>query len=99
MEHRHYRRRAARVALELWRNGDLVGRFETRNIAPEGAFVETGPNDLEPYELVTIVVRDRERRRLYQLRAMVVHRSQEGAGLLYEVEVPALYRRLVDEAA
>lgn len=94
MEHRYHRRRPARVPVELWRGDELLGRFETRNIAPEGAFVETGPSDLDSYDLLTLVVRDRHGRRAHQTRAMVVHCSEEGAGLLYETEAPVVYRYL-----
>ncbi|NIR89110.1 MAG: hypothetical protein GWN09_02255 [Gammaproteobacteria bacterium] len=85
------------MAVELWRDDNLLGHFETRDIAPEGAFVETGPTEVEPYELLTLVLRNRKGQRVQQLRAMVVHRSEEGAGLLYEAEAPALYRRLTRE--
>lgn len=84
---------AARVPLELWRGGERLGRFETRNIALEGAFVETGAQDLEPYEIVTVVVPGRDGHLSHRMLAMVVYRSLEGVGLLYEAEAPELYHR------
>ncbi|NIR31113.1 MAG: PilZ domain-containing protein [Gammaproteobacteria bacterium] len=94
MEHRYHQRKSAHGEVELWRGDDLLGRFETRDVSLEGAFVKAEAKELETYDVVTVVVHDRRGGPLHRTLAMVVHQSQEGTGLLYEAEAPDLYRCL-----
>lgn len=95
MEDRRYPREAVSLSVELWRDHINLGRFKTRDIGTEGIFVETGPIDLHPYDFVTVILGPhRGGRRKREVMGLVVHRSNEGVGLMCQAENLGLHRAL-----
>jgi len=85
MEHRYAARRALRLDVDLYRRDELLGRFKTRNINDGGVFIETGAlglrrNDVMKVSFVTDSTGNQQRR---SLKAMVVHRSTDGTGMMF----------------
>lgn len=107
MEHRCYSRHTLSVPVEIWVDELFVGRFSTRDISMGGVFVETGPVAPNPYDIVILRFRFKQpttRGRVasqqcepptdHSLSALVVHRSDDGIGLMYIDEHPSFYQRL-----
>lgn len=107
MEHRCYSRHTLSVPVEVWVDEMSVGCFSSRDISMGGVFLETGPVAPNPYAIVTLRFRFRQpgtRRRCAPqerefsgdcgVSALVVHRCDEGIGLMYIHEHPSFYRRL-----
>lgn len=91
MENRFSVRKPAAVGVELYQGRSRVGRFKARNISLEGMFVETGPIDLYPSDLIDVTLTiDRERTAKHEVRAVVVHHTAEGIGLMFRDYQPAL---------
>ncbi|NIR31932.1 MAG: PilZ domain-containing protein [Gammaproteobacteria bacterium] len=84
MDHRCLRREAHRFRVELWSGSDSLGCFTTRDVSPEGAFVETGPVDFRAHEMVTVSFHlESAGISRHDVPALVVHCSDEGLGLMY----------------
>jgi anti-anti-sigma regulatory factor len=86
MEHRYGSRIDLAMDVDLAVEDSPLGHFPTRNIGDGGMFVETGPIDLQPNDLVRLQLRLNGRRR--RLSALVVHRSENGVGLMLMAEDP-----------
>ncbi len=104
MEHRYATRKPLRLDVELYHRDELLGCFKTRNINDWGVFVETeglglNRNDVMKVSFVTDCNGDEPP---CSLKAMVVHHSQDGAGLMFfGADSASLHARkaLLDAAA
>jgi len=85
MEHRLHIRRLFRIGVELYKRGEFIGRFDTRDIDPGGVFVETRRLNLRLNAMMTLrfVVDRKDNLESRILKAMVVHQSHEGVGLMF----------------
>jgi len=94
-EHRLHRRVPLRLEVEVRQGPKCLGRFATRDAGPEGAFVETGPHALRPYDVVRLTFRlGRDWRQAYEVPGLVVHCTDEGIGILHAADNPAFAERL-----
>ena len=102
MENRYSVRKPMALDVELHRGRRSVGRFKARNISLEGMFVETGPINLYPGDLTDITLAiGREGRSEHEARAVVVHHTDEGIGLMFRDYQPDLlaFLRFLSSAA
>ncbi len=83
MNHRCFVRTRLRLPVMVYKQGRFIGRFETRDVDPEGAFIEMQMTDLEPNDIVELnfLVRGGERCGC-RLFAGVVRLDFDGAGLI-----------------
>lgn len=84
MDCRCHRRECLRLRVELWSGSECLGCFMTRDVSPEGAFVETGPVDVRAHEMIALSYHlGSTGAGRHELPALVIHRSDEGMGLMY----------------
>lgn len=102
MENRYSARNPLAVDVELHHGRTTIGTFKVRNISLEGMFVETGPINLYPSDLIdaTLTI-GHERVAEHEVRAVVVHHTEDGIGLMFRDYQPALlgFLQLVSRAA
>ena len=102
MENRFSARKPVALEVDLHQGRIRFGTFKARNISLEGMFVETGPINLYPSDLIdaTLTV-GRESTARHEIRAVVVHCTEEGVGLLFRDYEPALlgFLRLLSSVA
>ncbi len=91
MENRYSARNPAALDVELHHGRTSFGTFKVRNISLEGMFVDTGPIHLYPSDLIdaTLAV-GRNSTATHEVRAVVVHHTDEGIGLMFRDYEPAL---------
>jgi len=94
-EHRHNPRVNVPLDVEISCGGRHLGHYRTRDLSFEGMFLETGPVDLQVNDLISLHLT--ANRQSHRLRAVVVHRSDAGLGVMLLGENPG-YCRLVLEA-
>jgi hypothetical protein len=104
MEHRYATRKPLRLDVDVYHRDELLGRFKTRNINDGGVFVETGTHRLRRSDVVRVSFVTGRSPDLPRssLKAMVVHRTGNGAGMMFlGVDSASLQTRraLVDLAA
>lgn len=84
------------VALEATLHHPQYGQFhcDTRNIAPEGAFVSAPSRDIPKNAIVTLVVHlsAGKTRIAHRIKAMVVHHDNDGLGLMFLKPNPSFYQ-------
>jgi hypothetical protein len=80
MEHRYSPRVQGALGVEIFSKGRRLGRCRTRDVSFDGMFLETGPVDLQVNNLLTLHLRANGRS--HRLRAVVVHHSHAGVGVL-----------------
>ena len=95
MERRYGPREPVSLEVEIYRGQHKVGRFKSRDIGFEGMFVATKHLGLEVGGLVNV----RLTHKLpdidgYTLRAVIVHRSNAGVGLMFADDDPIFFRVL-----
>lgn len=97
MERRYGPRKPVSLDVEIYRGQCKLGRFKSRDIGFEGMFVATKHLGLDVGELVT--VRLSLKLKLsdidgYTLRAVIIHRSNGGVGLMFADDDPIFFRVL-----
>jgi hypothetical protein len=101
MNHRCSIRIPLRVEVTLSQHGSAMGRYVTRDIDSDGAFVETGGAALYPNDIVELTIAAPRANPCHvSIRAMVVRRTEMGVGLLFTSYTPDFYQqigRLIDE--
>jgi hypothetical protein len=90
MENRYSTRKPIALDVELHHGHTRFGTFKVRNISLEGMFVETGPLNLYPGDLIDASLTLRESTGKHEIRAVVVHHTDEGIGLMFRDYDPAL---------
>lgn len=91
MENRYTARKRVALDVELHHGRTSFGTFKVRNISLEGMFVETGPLNLYPSDLIDATLSiGREATDKHDIRAVVVHHTDEGIGLMFRDYDPAL---------
>lgn len=102
MENRYTARKPVALDVELHHGRASFGTFKARNISLEGMFVETGPVNLYPSDLIdaTLVIGP-DPAATHEVRAVVVHHTDEGIGLMFRDYEPALlgFLRFLSPAA
>lgn len=85
MERRYGPREPVNLDVTIYREKRKLGSFESRDIGLEGIFVAAQHPDLGVGECITLQlsldVSDRDS--CYPIRAIVVHRSNDGIGLMF----------------
>ena len=95
MNHRCSVRIPLRVEVTLFRHGNDLGHYMTRNIDGNGAFVETRGLVLHPNDILELEIRlPRENPGHVAVKAMVVRDTATGAGLLFTKCSPELARQI-----
>jgi hypothetical protein len=91
MENRYSTRKTVALDVELHHGRTSFGTFKARNISLEGMFVETGPINLYPSDLIDATLTfGRKPTATHEVRAVVVHHTDEGIGLMFRDYEPAL---------
>lgn len=103
MENRYSERKPVAITVELHQGCTRFGKFKARNISLDGMFVEAGPLNLYPGDLIeaTLTVGPEATAVMYNVRAVVVHHTDEGLGLMFRDYDPALlgFLRVLSSAA
>lgn len=95
MNHRCSARISLHVEVDVFHQGRTLGRYLTRDINPEGVFIETGPVALYPNDIVELeFVVSGDISRIDRMKAMVIWHNGGGIGLLFTESDPAFYDRL-----
>jgi hypothetical protein len=86
MEHRQGRRHQLNpdVNVDVYKNNKPLGPAKIRDISPHGAFLKIDPWRLTPYSIIKIILTNNNKvdDKIIQ-KGMVIHRSSEGAGLMF----------------
>lgn len=92
MEHRLSERRPMTLDVLIFHQGLPMGRGRTRNIGREGMFIETEITDFpEGTTLdVEVDVDTGQGEQRVRLPALVIHRNDEGIGLMFLTFVPEI---------
>ena len=89
MEKRYNRRKSIRLRVALHDRRGRRGTFETRNVTADGLFIETGRLGLTTGEVIWIEdLGTGPRRWPAPLSAVVVHRADDGVGVLLSQPTP-----------
>lgn len=95
MEHRYHPRKPIQLDVHIREGDRVLGWFRTRDVGMEGAFVETGPVDVGPYDVLTLTFcTGRRSSDAHEVMGLVVHCSEEGVGLMYAAEDPRFHLAL-----
>lgn len=104
MEHRRGLRYPLRLELELWQDEEKCGSYETSDISYGGLFIKGCHRKLSAGDFVTTKIKVRgivkdisDKLELFPMRALAVHISGCGAGLMWADDNESFYR-LLDEA-
>jgi len=96
MNHRYSVRLPLRIAVEVFRQERLLGRYTTRNMDAEGIFIEMRSTDVAANDVVKLVFVFPDRERCDPtLMAGVVRLDADGAGMMlidYEHKAPDILR-------
>lgn len=98
MEHRWSLRKPVDIEITLRRQGVPARRYRTRNISLEGVFVESGPESWPEDTFLELElplygyrgIQQREER--HRIPVVVVHRAEDGMGLMFCVFDQPLFR-------
>lgn len=93
IERRFERRPALRIGIRVRDRSGEVSCSSTRNITPNGAFIETDRTDLNPGGVVWVDLPDPEVAGGWtNVAAVVVHRHPDGVGVMFSHAYTALDR-------
>ena len=92
MNHRYSVRLPLRVPVEVFKRGQFLGRYNTRDMDVEGVFIEMPTTDLQPAEVLELIFVVPDWKRCdCTLLAGVVRLEADGAGMmLFDHEHKAL---------
>ena len=84
MDHRQGKRHLIKMEVDVYKNNVPIGRGKIRDISNFGAFLKFEPWQLSPHSEVTIIIplKNEHYEKIIQT-GMVIHRSSEGAGLMF----------------
>ncbi len=88
MEHRYWRRRDVALEMRLFHRQRPLGRFSTSNISIDGLFLEAPWLEIAPNDIVDLQWDCGE---MHRMKGLVIHRSDNGIGLLLIGSVPSAY--------
>lgn len=96
MEHRHDRRRPVKLSVSLFRNGQDYGRYQATNVGSGGLFLEDCSEVVcEGDFFVAQIEHDLEGiSTLSPMKAMAIHRTESGIGLMWVEGSPDFYKSL-----
>ncbi|MGD8854459.1 MAG: PilZ domain-containing protein [Gammaproteobacteria bacterium] len=101
MNHRFSVRVPLRVEVKLSRHGNDLGRYMTRDIDSDGAYLETGQLVVFPNEIVDVGIRfPGENSGNLSIKGMIVRTTSQGIGLMFTESSEELDRhigRLIQE--
>ncbi len=85
MEHRIGSRTPLKLPIDLWRGKRNAGQFVSRNVSHGGIFIDHCSNNLQPGDFVYLKFCTcfRGQPHEYRMKALVVHQSASGAGLMW----------------
>ncbi len=96
MEHRWSVRKPVNVGVALRRQGSNFKRFKTRDIGMEGVFVESGPDSWpeDTFLELELPLYENSKQTRHRVPVVVVHRSQNGMGLMFCVFDQPLFKAI-----
>ena len=96
VEHRYSARKTMRLPVEIFHHKRSIGFFKTRDISPQGAFIDAGQIYLFCNDFVHInfMIRDVFTTQEYKLKALVRHLSKHGIGVMFTDDLPEFFRVL-----
>lgn len=103
MEHRWSERAPATIRVLVYQDGVPIALGCTRNLSPQGAFVDLRGLDFQPTKSITVEFLTGPRVSGEQLRlaAMVVHVGTLGVGVMFlnlDAEIAGIVRSLMEQA-
>lgn len=95
MNHRYGSRLTVQLDVNLYRKGKHLGRYLTRDLSPDGAFLETGCLELRMGDLVDLsfTMPGQPSDGLW-IKGIVIRRSNEGAGFMLSGDSRQIYSSL-----
>ena len=96
VEHRFSLRKPVAVPVEIFHHKRYLGSFQTRNISHRGAFVDTGQIDLfcNDFVQMNFTMCDLHATGAFNLKALVLHQSKQGIGIMFADHSPVFFRVL-----
>jgi hypothetical protein len=95
MHHRCSVRIPLRAEAKIYRHGNYLGRYQTRDIDSDGAFVDTGWLAMFLNEIVDLAITvPCEKPVCVSIKAMVIRRAGKGVGLVFTKNSPDLNEQL-----
>ena len=96
MEHRWSVRKPVNVGVALRRQGSNFKRFKTRDLSMEGVFVESGPDSWPEDTFLELEspLYENSKQTWHRVPVVVVHRSQNGIGLMFCVFDHPLFKAI-----
>jgi hypothetical protein len=88
MEHRHTKRELKEVHAKICFDDNSCWETSTQDISKHGLFLKLHELKLVANTIVRVVLPESETTLPWRTRAMVVHASNSGAGLLLEKDLP-----------
>lgn len=85
MEHRMGTRLCLELPIEVWRGGELSGRFYSNDVSHGGIFVCGCHKALKSGDFVDVKLKTHffNAPRVYLMKAIAVHHSNRGVGLMW----------------
>jgi len=96
MEHRWSVRKPVEVDVSLRRQGTSLKRYKTRDLSMEGVFVESGPDSWpeDTFLELELPLFEKNKQTRHRVPVVVVHRSQNGMGLMFCVFDQPLFKAI-----
>ena len=96
VEHRFSLRKPLAVPVEIFHHKRYLGSFKTRDISHRGAFVDTGQIDLFCNDFIqtNFTMYDLYATGAFNLKALVLHQSKQGLGIMFADHSPEFFRVL-----
>ena len=91
MDHRHSKRTSKRLYAKVYFNDDTYRDALTQDVSKHGVFLEMRDPQVANNTILKVVLCDSGSIFLWHTRAMVVHATNYGAGLLLEKDMPASF--------
>ena len=96
--HRTYTRIPLALDVRVQFKGEKLGHTFTRNVDPFGAFIELPKPEIATNDFVEMLFNDKDNDHASVLqKGMVMHRSNEGVGILFAYDTDEFRAMLVQE--
>ena len=94
VEHRFSVRKPMSIPVEIFHHKRYLGSFVTSDVSHQGAFIDTGQIDLFCNDFIQIkfTIRDMGLTREFELKALVLHQSKQGIGIMFADDSPKFFR-------
>lgn len=96
MEHRHSDRASKKLYAKIYFGDNTCCDAITRDVSRQGLFIELRNLKLVNNRIVKVVLWDSGGVYSWYVRAMVMHATKYGAGLMLEKDLPLSFRQDID---